>query len=80
MINSCRYVPLKERVPDYDDVTDKSSQINGTSQDRVLEKRFSPSPDSGEGEESHVNILLQKRALIEQPQRTHSGQDMMKIP
>jgi hypothetical protein len=30
MINSCRYVPLKERVPDYDDVTDKSSQINGT--------------------------------------------------
>ena len=30
MINSCRYVPLKERVPDYDDVTDNSSQINGT--------------------------------------------------
>jgi hypothetical protein len=30
MINSCRYVPLKERAPDYDDVMDKSSQIIGT--------------------------------------------------
>ena len=26
----CRYVPLKERAPDYDDVMDKSSQIIGT--------------------------------------------------
>ena len=30
MINSCQYVPLNEREPDYDDVMDKSSQIIGT--------------------------------------------------
>jgi hypothetical protein len=29
MIDSCRYVPLEERAPGYNDVTDKSSKIIG---------------------------------------------------